>query len=236
MANPSLQTLGIQASWQQLKALDLRSRLEPPCVIQSALAPRNLINIGAFTGIYGGRLGHATIGRYCSISYNVDIASSQHPADWLSTSMIQYSPDVHGWESWLKTHHNIQIPDKPRLRFASYQPVQIDNDVWIGQGAFIKSGVHIGDGAIIAAHAVVTKDVNPYEIVAGVPARAIRQRFPDKICEKLLQLQWWKYCISALQDIDFSHVESAIETIDAAIATGSLKPYLPSPVCIGDLH
>lgn len=71
--------------------------------------------------------------------------------------------------------------------------IVIGNDVWIGYQAVILSGVTIGDGAIVGSRAVVTKDVPAYTIVGGVPAKSIRRRFPDKIIEMLLQLQWWDW-------------------------------------------
>ena len=85
-----------------------------------------------------------------------------------------------------------------RRNFASipYQPserVVIGNDVWIGSGAFIKAGVRIGSGAVIGAHAVVVHDVEPYSVVAGVPAREIRKRFSQETIEKLLKLSWWDW-------------------------------------------
>ncbi len=75
----------------------------------------------------------------------------------------------------------------------------IGNDVWIGYEAVIMAGVNIGDGAIIAAHAVVTKDVAPYTIVGGVPARPIRQRFDDSVIQKLESLKWWEWPISKIR-------------------------------------
>ena len=69
--------------------------------------------------------------------------------------------------------------------------VIIGNDVWIGDRAYIMSGCCIGSGAVIAANAVVTKDVEPYTIVAGVPAREIKKRFPQSITSELLESRWW---------------------------------------------
>lgn len=71
--------------------------------------------------------------------------------------------------------------------------INVGNDVWIGIGAIIKSGVIIGDGAVIGAGAVVTKDVRPYEIVAGNPAKHIRFRFDEEIINELLELRWWDF-------------------------------------------
>ncbi|MDE6560475.1 MAG: CatB-related O-acetyltransferase, partial [Muribaculaceae bacterium] len=76
----------------------------------------------------------------------------------------------------------------------------IGNDVWIGYDAVIMAGVKIGDGAIIGARAVVTKDVEPYSIVGGVPAKAIRKRFAPDTIEKLQNLQWWNWPVERIKE------------------------------------
>ncbi len=78
--------------------------------------------------------------------------------------------------------------------------IVIGNDVWIGYDAVIMSGVHIGDGAIIAARAVVTKDIPPYTIVGGVPAKQIRMRFDEDIVNNLLELQWWNWPVEKIKE------------------------------------
>ena len=92
--------------------------------------------------------------------------------------------------------------------------IVIGNDVWIGYEAVIMAGVHIGNGAIIAARAVVTKDVPPYTIVGGVPARPIRKRFDEEVIRKLETLKWWNWSPDKIRkhlpqimggDIDMSH-------------------------------
>lgn len=75
----------------------------------------------------------------------------------------------------------------------------IDNDVWIGYEAVIMAGVHIGDGAVIAARAVVTKDVPPYTIVGGTPARKIRMRFEEETIARLQQIQWWNWPVEKIR-------------------------------------
>lgn len=212
--------------------LDPRSTFEPPLVVQAKLSPDNKIHIGAFTGIYGGRVGHCTIGRYCSIAPEVDIASDQHPVEWLSSSMLQYVPNVHAWGDWLRAHgHDYHLP---RKSFVSNTPVTIGNDVWLGQNVFVKSGVRIGDGAIIAAHSVVIDDIPPYAIAAGVPARVKRYRFPPETIERLLALQWWRYNIAALPQLDFTQVDKAIATLSAAVERGELMPYEPELYTLTD--
>ena len=77
--------------------------------------------------------------------------------------------------------------------------IVIGNDVWIGYEAVIMAGVHIGNGAIIAARAVVTKDIPPYTIVGGVPARLIRKRFDEEVIRELETLKWWDWSAEKIQ-------------------------------------
>lgn len=199
------------------------STFELPVCIHATLAHHNLINVGAFTGIYGGRIGHCTIGRYCSIAPGVDIASDQHPTDWLSSSMMQYVPNLHGWGDWL-TRNNYDYVE-PKQKFKSNTPVNIGNDVWIGQGVFIKSGVNIGHGAVIAAHSVVTNDIPPYAIAAGVPAKIKKYRFSDETIKRLLNVEWWNYNISTIKNIDFSNIENTLSQLEESISQGDLTPF-----------
>lgn len=79
------------------------------------------------------------------------------------------------------------------LEYSAYKKTYIGNDVWIGTHAIIKGGVFIGDGAVIGMGSVVTHDVAPYSVVAGVPAKEIRKRFGEKTIQKLLALEWWNW-------------------------------------------
>ena len=85
------------------------------------------------------------------------------------------------------------------------------NDVWIGDGAFIKNGVTIGDGAIIGAKAVVTKNIPPYAIVAGIPAEVIGYRFDEKTICSLLESKWWNLPDDTIRQIPFDDIEKAVE-------------------------
>ena len=203
--------------------LDPASRFELPCVIQADLAPMNRITVGAFTGIDGGRLGHCSIGRYCSIAPGVDIASDQHPTDWFSTSMIQYVSNVHGWGDWLLAQGEAYC--EPVVSFNSNSPVEIANDVWIGKNAIVKSGVKIGNGAIVAAGAVVVRDVPPYAIVAGVPGVIKRFRFSNEVIDRLLRLEWWRYNIMGVRGLDPRNVEDVLDRLEGMIGEGNLTPF-----------
>lgn len=123
---------------------------------------------------------HSSIGSFCSISWNVSIGGANHDYNKLTTSAFLYSNifDLKG--------SNVGYD-----RFDT--PCTIGNDVWIGCGATICRNVKVGDGAVIAANAVVTKDVEPYSIVAGIPARHIKYRFPKNIVDALLIIKWWTF-------------------------------------------
>ena len=88
-----------------------------------------------------------------------------------------------------------RIFDDEKVEYKSFQTesLVIGNDVWIGAGAHILRGVTIGDGAVVGANSVVTKDIPPYEIWAGVPARFVKKRFSDDIIQMLLKIQWWDF-------------------------------------------
>ena len=110
--------------------------------------------------------------------------------------------------------------------FPDAGPTEIGNDVWIGNGACIMGGIKIGDGAIVATNAVVTKDVPPYAIVGGVPAKVIRYRFDETTIKELLDLKWWEYDMADLGNVPWSNVRSAIKMIKRA--KDSIKPWKPN--------
>ena len=128
-------------------------------------------------------LNNVRIGKYCSISKNVNIGLAVHPIEFISTSPIFFSPQNATGYSWIE---NKVFDDSPKK-------VIIGNDVWIGINVSIMGGVTIGDGAIIGSHSLVTKNVEPYTIVGGVPAKKIRMRFNDEIISALIGYKWWNY-------------------------------------------
>lgn len=122
---------------------------------------------------------HCEIGSFCSISWNVSIGGANHDYTRVTTHSFLYSDDF----GLMGEHEGYD-------RFS--EPCVIGNDVWIAANACICRGVTIGDGAVIAAGAVVTHDVEPYTIVAGVPARPIKKRFDDNVISLLLKSRWWE--------------------------------------------
>lgn len=125
---------------------------------------------------------HAKIGKYCSIAADTCIGLALHPLNFISTSPIFFSPANATGHSWVEGENEF---------FEEFKETVIGNDVWIGARAMVLGGVHVGDGAVVAAGAVVTKDVPPYSIVGGVPAKVIKYRFQEDKIRWLLDLKWW---------------------------------------------
>lgn len=146
-------------------------------------------DIGAYTYglpnvLHWGEKSTLRIGKFCSIADDVTIfLGGNHRTDWITTyPFVVINKDFPNATS---------VVGHPSTK----GDVVIGNDVWIGKAATIMSGVSVGDGAVIAANSVITKDVKPYEIVGGNPATHIRFRFSDQAIQRLLQIRWWDWNI-----------------------------------------
>lgn len=147
---------------------------------------------------YDCEISNAEIGNYCSIAGQVFIGGAEHPMDWVSTSPV-FQNVKHSGSTKRFCKKELE-PSKKTL---------IGNDVWIGYRAIIKQGVKIGDGAVIASGAVVTKDVVPYSVVGGCPAKHIRFRFSENIINEMLAIKWW--------DLPDDDIQKVAEYIDCPI-------------------
>ena len=126
-------------------------------------------------------ISNATIGSFCSIANGVVIGGGMHPINWVGTSPVFY-----------------EGRDSVKAKFSKHKREKIKNttighDVWIGQNVIIKQGINIGTGSIIGMGSIVTKDIPPYSIYAGNPAKLIRERFDKKTIDKLLKIEWWNF-------------------------------------------
>ena len=168
----------------------LMKKLQGTCVINSHIDKTSVI--GTSCNVSTTQMGrysycgndcqivNSEIGAFCSISDHVFIGGSEHPISRVSTSPVFQN----------KRHSG------PPKRFAHFETPKakrttICNDVWIGHGVTIKQGVVIGDGAVIGSNALVIKDVPPYAVVGGVPAKVIKYRFPQEVIDRLDEIQWW---------------------------------------------
>lgn len=125
------------------------------------------------------------IGKFCQLAYGTKFIMSDANHDMRGFSTFPFF--IFGRNNEHCPEWNVRIPEKGK------GDTVVGNDVWFGHESIVLGGVRIGDGAIIGARAVVTKDVPPYSVVGGNPARLIRQRFSDDVIERLLILQWWNW-------------------------------------------
>jgi phosphonate metabolism protein (transferase hexapeptide repeat family) len=151
---------------------------------------------------------YTEIGKFTAIASDVRLNALAHPIERVSQHKITYRPNEYFLGAKLDTAFR-------EARIA--RAVQVGHDVWIGHGAIVLPGIVIGHGAVIGAGAVVTRDVAPYTIVAGVPARVVRPRFPPEIATGLLALAWW--------DWDHDRLAAAIEDMRALSPADFLGKY-----------
>jgi len=171
----------------------LETRLESNIFINR----RNYIfnsDIGRFTytGL-GAVIFSSKIGRFCSLSWNISIGGNEHPYDNVTSSTLSRFHQLDYGSN------NANSERQLKSTISRLKPCEIENDVLISSNVVILRNIKIGNGAVIGAGAVVTKDVNSYTIVAGVPAKPIRKRFPGHIIEALEEIQWWDWPVEVIR-------------------------------------
>ena len=165
------------------------------------------IAIGCFTLV-----SRADIGNYVTIASRCSIGAFNHPTNWLSVCEFQYRDTSYMFSGeTLDSHNLIDIP-------STYARTTIGSDVWIGDNAVVIQGVNVGDGAIIGAGSVVTKDVDSFSIVVGNPARHLRYRFTAQIRDELSLLKWWNLDLNKLNGINFADINKAVVDLRKVIS------------------
>lgn len=206
--------------------LQIGSRLtaETPIRLSSAVLIGSC-ELGAFTYVgSGSELRNARIGRFCSIAANVALGPAEHPLDWVSSHPVgfdgvRYFDEYPDWSAFTSTE----------VRFrGNSRTTHIGHDVWIGRNAIVRQGVTVGDGAVIAGGAFVNRDVAPYTIVAGTPARVVRTRFDTPLIEQLSALQWWQWRLDRQRTgLDFSNVTDFVTQLAQLLERGQLQAFTP---------
>lgn len=203
--------------------IDPAARLHSPVVLAPpvrlwACTLSHESQVDAFSYVSPNSLMHrVSIGRYCSIGDGVSILSS-HPTDRLTAHPMTYE-SIFG--------SPFEVHDQSFLKFDNkLKTTRIGNDVWIGAGTKIMTGVSIGDGCIIGAGSVVTKDIEPFSVVAGVPAMLIRKRFTDSMIERIKKVVWWQYNLLG-HKLQWNDITTCLDQIEDLVIQGQLKPYKP---------
>lgn len=174
--------------------------------------PGEMMPLGAFSYSQSFAPDVQIVGRYCSIGRHLQVIRNTHPLDFVSTSPVFYKK--RRFARWSEGKDVLRLSDYPdRLK-----PVVIDHDVWIGDNVTLRGGCRISTGAVVAHNAVVTRDVAPYEIVGGVPARPIRSRFAETVVDRLLASEWWQFAPEDLQTLPMQDPTAFIEAFGSASA------------------
>lgn len=157
-------------------------------------------HIGKYSSVGSySKLINTTIGNYTVIARESRIGLGPHPLNLLTPHSIFYKNNPWGF------HPEWVAP----INFIENKPIIIGSDVWVGSRAIIMDGIKIGNGAIIAAGSVVTKDVPPFAIVGGAPAKLIRYRFPNEVIKRLQEIEWWNLSDDKIfRVLDLFHIEN----------------------------
>jgi acetyltransferase-like isoleucine patch superfamily enzyme len=192
-----------------------------------------LSSMGGFSYSHSNLVPGIKIGRYCAISWGLTITGPRHPYEFLTISNISYDRHAGNLEKYFDSIGEPVKKYDPRT-LEKPMPV-IGNDVWIGQNVTLNRGVRIGDGAIVAAYSVVTKDVPSYSIVGGNPAKIIKFRFKEDLIDSVKALKWWNYEPRQILKYDISNVEEFIDVFSRDVSENKIHKFDFSGVSINDL-
>lgn len=183
-------------------------------------------NVGAFTYSYSPLPEGLTVGRYCSISDGLRFIDSSHPLDALTTSAMLFRRRNHLFKEYFteSLHEHARSYASATLEYP-----EIGHDVWIGSNVTIAPHITIGTGAVLAANSTVTRDVPPYAVVGGNPAKIIKYRFDKDTIQGLLDSQWWDYDPKQV----FSNVSKDFTALLKSIDAGELDKFEFSSINLG---
>lgn len=230
-----LQSLGVSTLLRPGPLLPDDVVFEPPCSFKW-MAIQHSLHLGAFSYAVSGFYFGCRVGRYCSFGEQIQIGRHAHPMHWFSTSPFFYMP----YKGVLDQEAPDGLDLVPHRDFPRSAPpvtariTTIGHDVWIGHGAFILPGVSIGNGAAVAAKSVVTKNVPPYAVVAGSPAKVVRYRFAEEQIETLQGTKWWEFAPWQMKGARVDNIPAFIEFI-AKLRSSRERVYAPAQIKLSEL-
>jgi len=203
---------------------------ESPIQLESlvAIGP---CSIGAYTYASNLSLHYADVGRFCSIGPDVCIGLGNHRTDLFSTHPLAVKGGSQfAWHQHFGVMRNSLT--KPADTGAALPRTIVGHDVWIGRGALVNDNVTVGNGAIIGAGAVVTRDVPDYAVVVGAPAKIVRYRFGEEVIERFLRLRWWDLDLSSLDALPVEP-EAFLVAVEDALSSRDVVKLPTETVDIG---
>ena len=167
------------------------------------------------------------MGRYCSVALGLNFIAAKHPLDTISTSPFIYEPKFFKDAAlkWIDKDYTYTLRDQ---LVPPPPPTIFENDVYVCTNALLKPGIRLHTGCVVAQNAIVTKDVPPYAIVGGSPARVLKYRFDEPTIKRLLELKWWEYHFADFDGINAKQdINHYLDQLEERIQKGLIKPFNP---------